>query len=60
MKEWLLTLCWYMRHGHWHVGWERWEGKPRFAMFRLWYDGWHYCLHVGPFWLEINDEADEV
>lgn len=42
-----------IRYGEWVIGWENWKGKPRLAIVRLFYDGWHVCLHIGPFYLGV-------
>lgn len=36
--------------GEWAFGWESWEGKPKLYLAKTYYEGWHYTLHIGPFW----------
>lgn len=46
-----------LRHfyrGEWLCGCEGWEGKPSLWCGCEWYDGWHYALHVGSFYLECH------
>ena len=42
------------RHGTYSCGWGRWQGKPRLGLVYCWYDGPHYCLHIGPLWIEVD------
>lgn len=65
MKDVLTADFWktffrYAIRGHWHAGCERWEGKPQFSFFRMYWDGWHFCLHIGQFWVEINDDPEPI
>jgi hypothetical protein len=49
LKE-FAEAVWY---GKWSCGWEMWEGKPKLGAFRVFWDGqYHYCLHIGPLWVE--------
>jgi hypothetical protein len=41
-------------HGSWSWGWQSYQGKPRFALCYVWYDCPHYCLHIGPLWVEVD------
>ena len=50
----LKEVWFHLRHGEGEVGWEHWEGKPLLLVGRLWYDGWHYALHIGPLWIECD------
>lgn len=54
MKRFLCHLWAAMRWGDWYCGWELWEGKPRFGLFHLYYDGWRLCFHAGPLYLEVD------
>jgi len=42
-----------LRFGTWAAGCENWPGKPRLGVDWVFYDGWHFVVHMGPLWLEI-------
>lgn len=49
-----MEILWHLFRGDWAWGWRAWQGKPKLWMGREWYDGWHYVLHIGPFWIECD------
>jgi len=51
LKEVLITF----RHGAWSAGCEFYLDKPMLYVGRMFFDGWHYVLHVGPFWIGCDD-----
>lgn len=50
----LAEIFWLWSHGDWGYGCELYEGKPLLGIFFLYYDGWHFSAHLGPFWIECN------
>lgn len=42
------------KDGEWYFGCELYKGKPMLCANYTWYDGPHYCLHIGPFWVEVH------
>ena len=40
--------------GDWSWGFESYPDKPRLYLGSVYYDDWHYVLHIGPFWLECD------
>lgn len=40
--------------GKWSCGYEYWNGKPKLEFVKEYYDGWHYVLHIGSLWIEID------
>lgn len=52
--RWWQHLYWSVRNGKWHAGWEtkkQWPEKPYLGLSSAYYDGYHWCLHLGPFYL---------
>ena len=54
MRRFLRHLYCAARYGEWSCGWEWWPDKPRIGVFFDYYDGWHWCLHLGPLWIECD------
>lgn len=54
MLENIKVFIWLLRHGEKSHGCEYWEGKPKFDIDLLYYDGWHFVIHLGKFWFEID------
>lgn len=50
----MMEVVRHLVFGRWSCGCETWPGKPRLLVERTWHDGWHYVLHVGPFWVECD------
>lgn len=47
-------VWWSIRYGDWSIGFasqKQWPGKPRFAWVTAYYDGHHWALHLGAFYL---------
>jgi len=52
--KWWQHIYWSARQGEWVIGFETrktWRGKPYFAFASSYYDGWHWCLHIGQFYV---------
>ncbi|SIO37020.1 hypothetical protein SAMN05444166_4159 [Singulisphaera sp. GP187] len=45
-----------LRNSHWHYGF---QWPPKFAIGRMYYDGWWYYLHLGPFWVNAAPYPDK-
>ena len=45
----------HLWHGFWSFGWELYKDKPLLHADRMYYDGWHYVIHLGPFWVECDE-----
>lgn len=44
----------WARHAEWSAGWETrktWKSKPYFGFVSAYYDGQHWCFHIGPMYL---------
>lgn len=51
MNEWV-KLHWHnLTTQPWRYGWENWEGKPYFDIGYIYYDGYHYHLHIYKLWV---------
>ena len=44
----------HLFHGEWSAGCELWPGKPKLGLFRDYYDGYKYVLHLGPIWIQCD------
>lgn len=43
------------KNGIWSFGCEFYDEKPMFYIDRMFFDSeMHYCLHLGPFWVECD------
>jgi hypothetical protein len=43
-----------IRWGDWDIGWETrktWKDKPYLDLCATYYDGYHWCIHLGPFYV---------
>jgi hypothetical protein len=43
-----------IRYGQWSAGWATratWPGKPYWGLATDYYDGRHWCLHLGPLYI---------
>jgi len=52
----MLTIKYHLGnlyYGKWFFGCKFYKGKPMLMLRYEWYDGPIYCLHVGPFWIEV-------
>lgn len=49
MRELYLIL----RYGEWSCGWEHYDGKPMFGLYRGYYDGDWICLHLYKLWVGV-------
>lgn len=51
IKSWFREAIEVGRHliyGDWSWGCKQYPNKPQLSIYRDWYDGWHYVLHIGP------------
>jgi hypothetical protein len=50
----LSQIVFTLLRGEWTCGYEYWKGKPKLNISAIYYDGFHICLHLGKFWVEID------
>jgi hypothetical protein len=54
------TWATMLRGGYWSVGLRGWEGKPRWGVYRFYYDGdWWVTFHAGLAWAEWRTTEEE-
>jgi len=59
MKEpkWYEHLYWSIRYGKWSCGFaskKEWAEKERLSLSVMYYDGWHWALHIGGFYVSAS------
>jgi hypothetical protein len=50
----LQHMYYSVRYAEWLIGFKTrktWPNKPYFALVSAYYDGNHWCLHIGPFYV---------
>jgi hypothetical protein len=50
MKK-IRKIYYMIRYSDWDIGWEMWEGKPKFAFCHDYYDGDWYSIHIWKFYI---------
>lgn len=54
-KPWYWHLYYSIKYSKdWSCGYEYWEGKPKWCISADYYDGWHWCIHIGKFYLSAS------
>ena len=54
MKNFMLHIHHALRYGDWDCGWEMYEDKPMFGLYKIYYDGDHVALHLYKFWVAVS------
>ena len=54
MLENIKIFFFLLLHGEKSCGYEDWEGKPKLDIDLVYYDGYHFVIHLGKFWFEMD------
>ena len=46
-------LYYILRYGEWSCGWESYERKPTFGLFKEYYDGTYITFHLYKLWIGV-------
>jgi len=56
-----LSICQHIvrsiKYGEWSCGFatkKEWPTKERFSISAMYYDGWHWALHIGCFYISAS------